>query len=262
MQTMNVLLLTDYSTNALHAHKYAINLFSQSKVDYFLLHSCHQMNNEKKGQDNELEQKRSLKNLRQIISGNKNIIPICSSKRLIDAIRECIDNHDIDLVVMGANGHSNNSTHQLGKNTKSTATKIKCPVLIVFNNCTIKTPHKVAFPVDYTDRLQESCIKKIKKLPSINQIEIDVFEINKNTTVSFLEEHSKKILHKGLKKLKTTYVKDVNFNVSTLRTEDNSSFDLISFAAKNLSVNHIVFDQLRQLNAEFNNHPPLYILHA
>lgn len=260
---MNVLLLTDYSATAHHAHKYAFNLFSAKKqVNYFLLHSCHQIDNEAKEQNNEFKLKKDLKALNQLTAGKSYITPICSPKRLIDAIRECLKNHDIDLVVMGANGHSNNLTHQLGKNAKSTATKIKCPVLIVFNNCAIKIPHKVAFPVDYTDRLQESCIKKIKKLPASNQLEIDVFEINRNSTDSFLEENSKSILHRGLEKLKTSYVKDVNFNISTLKTKDNSSFDLISFAAKNLSVNHIIFDQLRELNSTFNNHPPLYILHA
>lgn len=259
---MNVLLLTDYSITAHHAHKYALNLFSEKKVNYFLLHSCHQIDDEVKEKNNELKLKKDLKALNQLATNYIKISPICSPKRLIDAIRECMKNYDIDLVVMGANGHSNNLTHQLGKNAKSTATKIKCPVLIVFNNCAIKIPHKVAFPVDYTDRLQESCIKKIKKLPASEQLEIDVFEINQNSSPSFLEDHSKSILHKGLKKLKTSYVKDANFNVNTLKTKDNHSFDLISFAAKNLSVNHIIFDQLRQLNSTFNNHPPLYILHA
>lgn len=259
---MNVLLLTDYSPTAHHAHKYALNLFSNKKVNYFLLHSCHQVDEEFHNDNNQEKLKKDFKALDFLLNNDSQIAPICSPKRLIDAIRDCMKNHALDLVVMGAKGNSNNLTHQLGQNAKSTATKIKCPVLIVFNNCEIKIPHKIAFPVDYTDRLQESCIKKIKKLPSSEQLEIDVFEINQNSSVSFLEDHSKNILNKGLEKLKTSYVKDDNFNLSTLKTKDNRSFDLISFAAKNLSVNRIIFDQLHQLSSKFNNRPPLYILHA
>jgi len=259
---MNVLLLTDFSSGARHAHKYALNLFSGQDVNYYLLHSHY--NTDFKDNQN-LEETDNLKREMKLYNywgfNESNLSIIKTSKRLIDAIRHLMKSEVIDLVVMGASGNSNRLTNQLGNNTSSTATKIKCPVLIVFEESVIKEPLNVAFPVDYTDQLQVNCVKKIKSLPTSHNFTIEVFEINSKTSAHLLTKYSKQILQKGLDKLNIIYKKNENFNICQLETHNKKDFDLISFAAKNLSVYNKVFNQLKNLK-DLKKHPPLYILHA
>jgi len=88
-----------------------------------------------------------------------------------------------------------------------------------------------------------------------------VFEINSKTSAHLLTKYSKQILQKGLDKLNIIYKKNENFNICQLETHNKKDFDLISFAAKNLSVYNKVFNQLKNLK-DLKKHPPLYILHA
>lgn len=261
---MNVLLLTDFSTGARHAHKYALNLFAGTKVNYFLLHSDDTPDPAIDGINLEKEEQlaNEVETYNDFFSEYAELTTINTSRSLIDAIRHTMKAQKIDLVVMGASGNSKQFTHELGKNTTSTATKIKCPVLIVFQESIIKDPLNVAFPVDYTDRLQERCIEKLKALPTSHKFIIEVLEVNPQSTASTFSENSKNILKKGLDKLNIIYKKDIDLNIRNLKTSNKKEFDLISFAAKNLSVYNKVFSQLKDIDEPLTKQPPLYILHA
>ena len=256
---MNVLLPTDFSSGARHAHKYALNLFSNVKVNYFLLHAnCENsklqiLNNQKLENDTNTYKNWGI--------NSSKITTVNTSKSLIDAIRNMMGTYNIDLVVMGASGNSQKSNNLLGNNTKSTATKIKCPVLIVFKKSIIKNPYYIAFPVDLTDRLKQSCIEKLKTLPNSTKFLIEVFEINDRNLNYTAIKTARDNLRKGLGKSIINYKKENEFNINKLETKDKKKFDLISFAAKNLSVYDIIFNQLNKANTTLVRQPPLYILH-
>lgn len=257
---MNVLLLTDFSSGARHAHKYALNLFANKKVNYFLLHANCENSKIKTPIGQQLE--RESDKYRNWGLNSSKLTTLNSSKSLIDTIREIIKTHIIDLVVMGASGNSHKSNHPLGNNTKSTATKIKCPVLIVFNKSIIKTPFNIAFPVDYTDRLKQSCIEKLTTLPNSSNFLIEIFELNTKNLEPSAIKSARNDLKEGLNQLIINHKKESNFKINDLETIDKKQFDLISFAAKNLSVYHIIFDQLNKADNSLMKQPPLYILHG
>ena len=257
---MNVLLLTDFSSGARHAHKYALNFFANKKVNYFLLHANYENSKIKTSIDQQFEQEADK--YKNWCINNSKITTLKSSKSLIDATRNILKTHNIDLVVMGANGNSHKFDHPLGSNTKSTATKIKCPVLIVFKKSIIKTPIKIAFPVDYIDRLKQSCIEKLINLPKSSNFSIEIFELNlKNLEPSAIKT-ARNELKESLNQLIINHKKESNFKIDDLETVDKKQFDLISFAAKNLSVYHIIFDQLNKANCSLMKQPPLYIVHS
>ena len=257
---MNVLLLTDFSSGARYAHKYALNLFAKEKVNYFLLHANCANSKIKTSIDQQFECETNK--YRNWGLNSSKLTTLISSKSLIDATRTMMKTHIIDLVVMGASGNSHKSNHSLGSNTKSTAIKIKCPVLIVFKKSFIKTPFNIAFPVDYTDRLKQSCIEKLTSLPNSSNFLIEIFELNTKILEPSAIKTARNDLKEELNQLVINHKKDSNFKINDLETIDNKQFDLISFAAKNLSVYHIIFDQLNKADRSFMKQPPLYILHG
>lgn len=261
---MNVLLLTDFSSGARHAHKYALNLFAGTKVNYFLLHSDDRAETsvDEMKLDKEEQLANEVETYNDLLPEHTNLTTINTTRSLIDAIRHMMKAQTMDLVVMGASGNSKQFTQELGNNTTSTATKIKCPVLIVFQESIIKDPQNVAFPVDYTDKLQVKCVERLKALPTSHKFVIEVLEINPQSPASSLSKNSKSILDKGLEKLNFIYKKDIDLNIKELETSNKKEFDLISFAAKNLSVYNKVFSQLKDMDKTLTKQPPLYILHA
>ena len=256
---MNVILLTDFSSGARHAHKYALNLFANIQVNYFLLHSNCENSKIRISSNKKLEEE--ICTYRKWGSNNSKLMTVNTSKNLIDAIRNMMETHVIDLVVMGANGDSQNSNNSLGTNTKSTATKIKCPVLIVFQKSIIKSPFSIAFPVDYTDKLKQSCIEKLKTLPNSSNFLVELFEVNTKNLESTAITTARDNLLKGLDQLIINCKKENDFNINYLETIDKKEFDLISFAAKNLSVYNVIFNQLDKAGYQLMKQPPLYILH-
>lgn len=258
---MNVLLLTDFSSGAKHAHKYALNLFADTEVDYFLLHSNYEGPKFKISNDLQLEHE--VIEYKKWDSNRSKFTSVSTSNSLIDAIRNMMKSHPIDLVVMGANGDSQEkSNNSLGHNTESIATKIKCPVLIVFQRSIIKIPVNVAFPIDYIDILKVSCIEKLKTLPNSHRFTIEVIEINARDSAPFANKITKNNLKRGLEPLTMNFKKENDLNIECLETIDKKGFDLISFGAKNLSVYNLLFDQLKNINESKLLQPPLYILHA
>lgn len=257
---MNVLLLTDFSSGARYAHKYALNLFAKKKVNYFLLHANCENSTIKTLIDQQFE--REIDKYKDWGLNSSKLTTLNSSKSLIDATRNVIKTHIVDLVVMGASGNSHISNHLLGSNTKSTATKIKCPTLIVFKKSNIKIPFNIAFPVDYTDRLKQSCIEKLTNLPNSSNFLIEIFELNTKILEPSAIKTARNGLIEGLNQLIINHKKERSFKINDLETVDNKQFDLISFAAKNLSVYHIIFDQLNKADSSLLKQPPLYILHS
>jgi len=138
--------------------------------------------------DKEEQLANEVETYNDLLPEHTNLTTINTTRSLIDAIRHMMKAQTMDLVVMGASGNSKQFTQELGNNTTSTATKIKCPVLIVFQESIIKDPQNVAFPVDYTDKLQVKCVERLKALPTSHKFVIEVLEINPQSPASSLSK--------------------------------------------------------------------------
>lgn len=258
-------MLTDFSSSASHAHQYALELYQHQPDNHiFLLHVKKPCLNSQKCSGNcklSLHQKLQTHANQLKLSTNENHpTPLFSEGSFIDEVRSAVAKHQIDVLVIGAKGKSSKNGHILGSHPQAIATKVKCPLLIVFNKTFVRRPTSALFPVNYTDALYPVCLNKLKSLPEWESISLNILELKPKAFANHLFLSSKQIVEQTLK---TPNVKYTQVNtIETTLLKEASKYDILIFAAKNLSVGSQIFTELKSQNEDSTFNVPLFVLHA
>lgn len=161
----NILVPTDFSTSAYNAVKFALHLFEDCPcVFYFLntytpeLHSNRLMagsvsgfsQNSKAAETSEKGLKNIIRKVKKEFKNPRHSYKTISSFSLLkDEVKETIVAHDIDFVIMGAIGSSDNETIYLGRNTVRILNAVKnCPVFVIPYNFKFTKLLNIAFVSD------------------------------------------------------------------------------------------------------------------
>lgn len=138
---MNILLLTDFSSNALHAAKYASSLCHQWQANVLLLLHARQqygiVGNEKLEEVNRLieDNQLALLELKEQVAGwvppHTTVIIRQAGLNLEEGINEICEELYIDLVVMGITGKSGIEKALIGSNATRVIEQTRFPVLVV-----------------------------------------------------------------------------------------------------------------------------------
>lgn len=261
---MQVLLLTDFSLNAKIVQNYALNFFGDKTVHFYLVHAIKPCKSSaceglcaakrKKDLDKEFQNFKSKLNPKQTAS------QVLLKANLVGAVRDFIQKSAIDIILMGGKGKTSALDKQFGKNTFDIVTKIRCPILVVFENSVIKIPGKIVFPLDYTTSVQHNYFKTISKLNFWKNIDLSILEVPNKMFNNLLFKKMNQ------EKISNTF-KEINHHFKTLKPKDDIGFcenchnaDMIMFMAKNLSISNQIFNQLD--SKDLNPQMPLLVLHA
>lgn len=261
---MQVLLLTDFSPNAKIVQNYALNFFGEKKVHFILLHAmkpcktsaCEGLCASKRQKDLDQE----YRDFKSRLNSNHSVSKVFLKTNLVDAVRDFIQKTSIDMILMGGKGKTSDANKQFGKNTFDIVTKIRCPILVIFENSVIKIPGSIVFPLDYTTSVQNNYFKTISQMNFWQNIDLSILEVpNKMFNNLLIKKINKEKISKAFK--------EINHHFKTLKPKDNIGFckncqdaDMIMFMAKNLSISNQIFDQLG--SNDLNLRSPLLVLHA
>ena len=164
MAMQNILVPTDFSRNAFHALRYAVELLKEKECTFFLLNAYggrkgFKYKSTAQGTASSEDLKRSSKarlndTLRKIKNEAKNpkhkFRTVSEPRNLIHAVPALIDALQIDMVVLGNKGQKSSIPVFLGgTTTKTLRTVKKCPVLTVPKNATFQIPSEIAFATDF-----------------------------------------------------------------------------------------------------------------
>jgi len=259
-----ILIPTDFSENAKKVQDYALNFMGDSPVHFTLLHSKKPCANSEKCKGNcniALQQKldEEYKMLKSRLHPNQSVSKVFINHNLIDAVRMYINNSSTDLIFIGGKGKTSDTNRQFGKNTLDIVKKVRCPIMVVFKNSAIKIPHKVAFPLDNSNQVQEKYLSTVKKLAFWKNIELSILEVpNKMLSGLFLKNLNKQAFFKAFSGL--------NFKIEQPHINNNKvcynciHADLIMFMAKNLNISNQIFHQIDTQTTD--RQTPLLVLHA
>ncbi len=261
---MQVLLLTDFSDNAKKMQDYALNFFGNEEVHFILFHAIKPCKtsacNGICATHREKNLSKNAKNLQQKLKTNQSLSTVFIKSNLVDAVRNYIEKNKVDMILMGGKGKTSDDNRQFGKNTYDIVTKIKCPILVVFENTVIKIPGRIVFPLDYSTSFQYKYFKTISKLNFWKKIKLSILEVPNRMLNNLLFQKTNK--HKISKAFK-----EIDFQFKPIEIKDNKGIcegcldaDMIMFMAKNLSISNQIFHQLS--NKNFNQQAPLLVLHA
>lgn len=179
----NVLLPVDLSENSKHAVKYALNLYKGIACNFYFLHTYtpavysyeYQLSTVVLEEDlyDSVHKvpKENLANfvqdiIKDVEGEDYEYHSLVAYNTLTDAIKEYVNQYDIEIIIMGTKGATSSSKILFGTNTIQVINKRICPVIAVPETYEIKQPKEILFPtdlhVDYKDR-HVSVLKDISK---------------------------------------------------------------------------------------------------
>ncbi|CAL2107701.1 Nucleotide-binding universal stress UspA family protein [Tenacibaculum sp. 190524A02b] len=162
-----ILLLTDFSKIALNAIMYALELNKTDRCDFYVLNTFKTRFNliediippqaGESGYDiPKNESLNRLKHLSKLIEFHEDENPyhtfsyLSINKPLLKAVIETVDLKDIELVIMGTKGITDNNSSVFGSNAIEIMEKVRnCPVLVIPEKANRLLPKEIVFPTNF-----------------------------------------------------------------------------------------------------------------
>lgn len=196
-----ILVCTDFSKNAYCALHYATNLFKDENCHFYIMNSySHNFESTPYNivRENEIKEKskaerNSLHKGEELLHSIKRDSPsqnhtyewISTELSLIKAIQNLIDTRDIDIMVLGNQGHTNFKKYILGSNTHHVLQKIHdTPLLLVPQQLDFQKPEKIGFATDYKIGFVASEFKFLKLIGAKFNSEINVLSVGNEENMS------------------------------------------------------------------------------
>tara|TARA_R110000868_G_scaffold342697_1_gene603593 strand:- start:2051 stop:2905 length:855 start_codon:yes stop_codon:yes gene_type:complete len=232
-----ILIPTDFSENAMNAIHYGIDLFKYDISEFYFMHAYQ----DELYADETLSTRENLENakgkvsnwsdkkLQTILNVISRISPnpkhtyhvISSNNLLLDEANKIVDNENIDIIVMGTRGKTNDKKLTFGSHTLQVLKYVQCPVLAIPENYKYTQPKHILFPTNYMLPYKRRELKLLCEMASPYRAKIDMIYISKTKKLSMRQEDNRDFV-------KATLCKNViNFKVINSKNIINSIFKYI-----------------------------------
>lgn len=203
----SILIPTDFSENAMNAVKYALEFFKYQKTVFYFMHAYqnefydHEELVSREKFDDVLNKVKneSIQNLEKLLKDANKIAPnprytyhtISANSTLVEEANSIADEKNIDLIVMGTKGKSNERHIVFGSQTFQVLKYVQCPVLAIPSNYTNTQPKRILFPTNYLIPYKRRELKLLSDLAKSYRSVIDVLYISTSKKLSMRQEDNK-----------------------------------------------------------------------
>ncbi|WP_092579139.1 universal stress protein [Hyunsoonleella jejuensis] len=232
-----ILIPTDFSKNAMNAIQYATELFKYEVSEFYIMHAFQNeiysdeviLNRETLDEVTNAVHKTSLSELKKIKSSiesdksnPKHTFNIISANNLLlDEADKIVDKHNIDVIVMGTRGKTNDKNITFGSNTLQVLKYVQCPVLSIPQNYKYTQPKHILFPTNYMIPYKRRELKLLCEMASSYRSTIDMLYISKSSTLSRRQQENMDFIKAEL------YKTNVNFKIESSNHIINSIYKYI-----------------------------------
>jgi len=251
----NILIPTDFSENAWNAIEYALQFFSKSSCNFYLLHvnavsaqvDATIAYNSNQNSDYEVLVKPAKVRLQEIlyqinerfpVNPKHRFFTISDSNYMIESIRKQVEEKHIDLIVMGTKGESGLKKLPIGSNAGNVITKVKCTTMVVPENAKYVKPKEIAFPTDFSIFCQPKVLQPITDIIEIHKAAVRVLHVNKyGDELSEEQQRNKDYLNDyfGNYQHSFHFLTNKHIEEAVQKFVDNREINLITMLAKNLN---------------------------
>jgi len=212
----NILIPTDFSENAMNAVKYALELFKYERSNFYFLHvyqdevyqDIELLNTETFETITEIVSKRSQDNLEALLKEVNEISPnpnhkydiISANNLLIDEVDLITDGKNIDIVVMGTKGKTNDRKLTFGSHTLQVLKYVSCPVLSIPSDYKHREVKHVLFATNYMIPYKRRELKLLCEMVRSYKGIIDMLHISKSGKLSRRQEDNRLFIEEELNK--------------------------------------------------------------
>jgi nucleotide-binding universal stress UspA family protein len=240
-----ILIPIDFSENAINAVNYALALFKDEFCKFYILHAYQEdiyLSNvpitreiikeviRTVGKDSQLQLKNTLKQIKKLSQNSKHIFKIISANNiLVDEADRVVEEKNIDLIVMGTRGKTNNKKLTFGSHTLQVLKYVKCPVLVIPESFTYKEPDHILFATDYSIPYQQRELELLGEIASDNNSIVDLLYISEGNHLSLRQESNQSFIKENLRNTKVHFkiTKDKNISNEIYRYIKDYETDLL-----------------------------------
>ncbi|MBQ4915935.1 universal stress protein [Maribacter sp. MMG018] len=210
----NLLIPTDFSSNAAHAISYALDLFKCERANFYFLHTyadevyevTHNVEDSFFDKQKKAIALNSKKLLDEIITEQKekrhnprhHYEAVATFDSLVDGVNSFINIKNIDLTIMGTKGKTADKKVTFGSHTVQVFKYVNCPVLAVPDLYPYSPPKKILFPTDYMVPYKRRELKLLDMLAARYKSEVHALYISDFEDLSHRQLDNKKFLEATL----------------------------------------------------------------
>jgi nucleotide-binding universal stress UspA family protein len=205
---------TDLSENAKNAFEYAMALFNESSI-FYILHayaeavflpetlnlSDEQVELKKKEVSESCEIKLNdlIEEMREKYPESNHQFRVMSHcGYLMSEVDALVNSENIDVLVMGTRGKTNDRNITFGSNTLQVLKQVQCPVLCIPENYKYQTPQKILFPTNFMIPYQKRELKLVDEICSYYSSEIHLLLVSNFGLLSKRQKTNQEFLQKQL----------------------------------------------------------------
>ncbi len=274
---MNILIPIDFSEISKNAVDFAYSLFKNQACHVYLLYVIDGIEKSKKvyaeidkkeNQSNrfyksKLQETIQLFQLKHTPTQLKSHA-ITKAGRVVDSIKEEVEEKKIDLIVMGTTGSNQNNKMVLGSNTTDVINKVKCATFLVPQNAVFKSIKNIALPTDYSIFLGTELLDLLIKFTSICNAQLHIFHLKRSQDkiLGDQAEH-KEFLKEFLTDTPSHFhtITNKNLDVAIQSCIDKYKINLIAMVANNIHFFQQLFFNDHKASNSYQTKIPILVVH-
>lgn len=270
----NILVPTDFSTNAAHALQYAVLLAKKHKSKITLLHTWLSTGESSIAASvvvaSHIIKERYEKKLAKLCEKYKTIYKvefnyIAEEGGFYPLVKKIIKHKKINLVVMGTKGAGRTRNRWFGSNAAGMIEKADCPVVVIPQKAVLNTPRQVVFATDY----YKDDLKKLKALLKLIQPFNPLIEVIHVTSPMdipterlFIEDFANKVKKNiSYKKIKFKLVMGNNITNTLEKYARDKKVHLIGMSSAQRGLFERIFISSITKRLSYRNTVPILIFH-
>ena len=244
-----ILVLTDFSKNALNAARYGLALYSDRKCSFYFLNT-YQLNaysfdgpvyNREAGLHSyEIEKRESekkLEELQQVLrldfdNPKHTYHTIVTYNSLLEGVNDVIAKNDVDLIIMGTKGMTSPRTVVFGRNTINIMEHVTaCPVLAIPEDVGFTPPKEIIFPTDYKKSFKRRELKYLINITQLHDSDIAMLHVKESTKLNKVQQRNKVLLQTIFKNVNHSFheLEDIAVHKGINAFIDSHQGDIVAF---------------------------------
>ena len=224
-----ILIPTDFSDNAMNAVRFALELFKYEKCVFYIMHAYQDdiysddllITRETLDEITKITKEKSKAQLEAILTEIQKISPnprhrytsISSNNILIDEADKIVVEKNVDVILMGTRGKTNDRKLTFGSQTLQVLKYVQCPVLAIPENYKYTQPKHVLFPTNYLIPYKRRELKLLCEMLSPFRATIDVIYVSKSNKLSIRQEDNQAFMKEALCKNEINFKTIDNKNI-------------------------------------------------
>ena len=222
----NILLPTDFSKNSWHAILYALELYKKEYCDFYILNvftansnildslinmapGSDLYENAKLNSENGLAKILDMIAFREEKNSKHKFIPVSTYNNPLAAIKNIVEDKDIELIIMGTKGKTGSRKVSYGSNAIDVMEKARnCPVIVVPEKAKHTLPIEIVFPTSYKTHFKKRELNYMVEIAKTCKSSIRVLHVSEENKLDNKQIENKKLLE--------DIIKDVDYSFHVL----------------------------------------------